>query len=1072
VLRLLVRRATVQIPLLTAVVIVVTVGVTLLGVCALLLTASQERALEEGMSRAEPSAVEVTAYVTGIPGKHVRSVADDTRSVITQTLQPFRTTITTRASSVMRPLEGSGSGSGPRRVGYLSGVDTLERRARLTAGRWPRAGASTESTGSLETVILESTARALDLKPGSRVRLGAERPTTATTGTVLTPVTVVVVGTFQPLPDAGWDRDPLGSAGFNPAYLDGGPHGVPAYGPFVVDLADLFASGSTMDRLQVNARPDLSAPTGSTLNAAAAALGDADVRLRKLLGDRIDLERIASDLPFTLGLARTQQAVTRATVLIVVLLGTTLTMAALGLAGRLVAALRANETALLSALGASRGQLAATAAAEAVLLATIAAVIAVPLSGLAHSWLTHLPTLADAGLAARPGVTGAQVAAVFGGAALLAAVLFVPALRSEPEQAGTRGTLGALTRSGADLLLLALAAVGWWQLRAQPATDTGTDAIRILAPVLCLLAGAALAPRLVALPLRLGERLAQRARGLVLPLAAFEAARRPQAVAAGLLLSLAAATGTFGLAFGATWELSQLDQADAQVGTDLSLALTAPVAAGQGRAITEASGGTVSPVTDRGVVVGRWVGNAGAPPRLVAIDTTRAGALLQGRLPAGTTWAQVGSKLAPSAPITGVPLPTGDRPRLTVTGTSTFGPRLRAVPRLVLQDADGLRTSCDAPAVILDGHPHPLPLCLPPSEGSRLVAVGLLVDGAAAGEGFENFRESTLTIALRVPPAEAGSEPAWTSAAVGDMPERLGKLTTDVQASSAATVVRITADVKPATLVFPYSGAQIMLTAFKPPAAVPIAVSDQFVETLGASIGQHLTVTLGATPVPVVVAAMVPSVPSAPGEMAMLADVDVLSRVLISTADTQPVIDSWWVGGPTEPDAPAAVTALALGRLDTRTNVSEQLSSGPLRVGLPAALSLLVPAVILLVLAGTVMHVTSDIEARAVEVARLRGLGVPRRSVLVGLLAQHGGVLTLLLSTGAVIGTLASWAVAPLLIRSELGARPVPAALVSWPWSAELGLLAVLLIGGTATVALVVAVQVRRADAAHLRVGA
>ncbi len=152
--------------------------------------------------------------------------------------------------------------------------------------------------------------------------------------------------------------------------------------------------------------------------------------------------------------------------------------------------------------------------------------------------------------------------------------------------------------------------------------------------------------------------------------------------------------------------------------------------------------------------------------------------------------------------------------------------------------------------------------------------------------------------------------------------------------------------------------------------------------------------------------------------------------------------------------------------------VRHQLSSGPLRVGVPASLLVLVPAVILLALAGTVMHVTSDVEARAVEIARLRGLGLTRRTILGGLLVQHGGLLLLLLGCGAGVGLLTSFAVAPLLVRSEQGAEPVPIALASWPWFGETALLGVLLLAGIAAVALVVTIQLRRADAAHLRVGA
>jgi hypothetical protein len=104
-------------------------------------------------------------------------------------------------------------------------------------------------------------------------------------------------------------------------------------------------------------------------------------------------------------------------------------------------------------------------------------------------------------------------------------------------------------------------------------------------------------------------------------------------------------------------------------------------------------------------------------------------------------------------------------------------------------------------------------------------------------------------------------------------------------------------------------------------------------------------------------------------------------------------------------------------------------------------------------------------------VARLRGLGLSRRDVLGGLLAQHGAVLALLLCAGAVVGAVATRVIGPLLVRSDGGGEPVPDVLARWPWAAETGLLALLVTGSLAAVALVVTVQVRRADAAHLRVG-
>jgi hypothetical protein len=93
-----------------------------------------------------------------------------------------------------------------------------------------------------------------------------------------------------------------------------------------------------------------------------------------------------------------------------------------------------------------------------------------------------------------------------------------------------------------------------------------------------------------------------------------------------------------------------------------------------------------------------------------------------------------------------------------------------------------------------------------------------------------------------------------------------------------------------------------------------------------------------------------------------------------------------------------------------------------------------------------------------------------RREIRAVLLGQHAGVLLPLLVAGAAVGAFATYLVAPLMVRSETGAAPLPDAVPSWPWGAEAVLLGVLVAGSTLAATIVVAVQARRADAAHLRV--
>ncbi|MEW9552337.1 FtsX-like permease family protein [Nonomuraea sp. NPDC050783] len=1039
--------------MLAALLAVAVVGPTLLGACALLLTRTAEQALETAASRAAPDRIDVTAYTVTVRGEHARSVADDTRDVLTSALAPFAATTAARASSVMRPLPGAGAPA----VAYLSGIEDLPARTRLAAGRLPRAGAA-----PAEAVVLESTARRLRLAPGSRVRLGTELADDPDQGTE-----VSVVGIVRPLPGTGWDRDPLAATGYDPAYRDGrSAQPVHAYGPFIVDLDDLLGGGSTLDRLEVSAHPDLSAPAARDLDTVTRAVLGADRRLGRTLGDRVRIQRVASLLPATLLAAHDQQRVTTAAVLAVAAIGLLLTATALALAGRLSAGVREDETALLSALGVGRGQLAAAALAEAGALAVLATAVAVPASSALHAGLTRLPLMAGAGLAAPPGVNAAQVLSVAGGALALAAVLVVPSLR-RPSSRGVRGRRELLARSGADLLLVALAAAGWWQLRDQPAgSGSPLDAVRVLAPALLLIAGSAVALRLVWPALRAVERLAGRARGLMVPLAAFEAARRPQAVAAGLLVGLGCAAATYGIGLDATWRRSQQDQADLSVGTDLALALTAPPAAGQGPVVGAAGGGEVSPVTDRGIAVGQWLGGAGDPPRLIAVDTTRAEALLRGRLDDGRTWSDVGAALAPRARVAGVPVPAGAA--LSLAGRATGTVPLAVTPRLLLQDATGLRTACTGEPVPLDGEAHPLPDCAA-AGGLRLVAVSLPITTGDAGTGYSDALveppagDSRVAVTLTVAGAGSGASP-WTATSAGPAPGQLGDPAVTLTGTSAGTELRMTTTV--ALRGPPEAARNLVATAFPAPGPVPVAVSARFADEVGVRRGSRLDLTVGLTPVRVSVAEVLPAVPSAPGAAAILADFDALSRALAVSGDFDVPVDAWWVGRP----AGGGVADLRLGGVTTRASEAARLAGGPLRAGLPAVLRLLVPAAVLLMIAGIVLHVTFDLRARAVEVARLRGLGMTRREIRTVLLGQHVGILLPLLAAGAAVGALATRVVAPLLVRSDTGAAPVPEVLPVWPWAAEAALLAGLPAGCALAVSAVVAVQARRADAAYLRV--
>ncbi|BCJ47077.1 hypothetical protein GCM10010168_34030 [Actinoplanes ianthinogenes] len=1032
---LLRRRASAQWPVLAALLAVVTLGATLLGVCALLVTRSASLALGVAAAGADPADVTVTAYTSAILGTDARAVTDRTRDVLTSALAPFPATTAVRASSVMRELPGRTDGART----YLSGVERLPEKAALVTGRWPRAGQH-----PAEAVLLEPTAKLLGLTVGSRVRLAARPPDDPAPATDLT-----VVGIARPLPGSGWDRDLLGGAGFDPDHNDGSTSRTfPAYGPFLVDLADLLGGGSSLSRMEINARPDLSHATPAQLTTVRNGVLDADPRLTGTLGGRAKFTRVASALPDTLRAARHQQNVTQAAVLAVAVLGTVLTVTALALAGRLTAGLRATETSLLSAMGASRVQLAVTAAVEAGLLALLASGLAVPGSSLLHAALSHLPPMSGAGLADAAQVTAAQVLAVVAGAFGLTVLLVLVALRTE----APAGRREALARSGADLLLVAFAGLGWWQLHARSATPGLMDT---LAPALLLTAGAALALRLVPPALSVADRLARRSDGLPLPLAAFEAARRPQAAAAGLLICLAAAVATFGVAFDATWQRSQRDQADLAVGTDLAIGLSTPPVGGQGSVIAAATGASaVNPAANRPLAIGQWLGTAGDPPRLVAVDTTRAAELLRGRLPDGSDWSAATRGLAPEGPAHGVPVPAGGA--FTLAGTATGEFPLTVTPELLLQDATGLRTRCSAAPMPLDGTRRPITGCAP-VDGMRLVAVALPVRDDTGY--FLEATRSRVRVTLGLPGA-GGDVADWTTISA----EPVASQFLDPALDGSGTTLRFSGTVLLGGP--PEAALTLVSTAFKAPAAVPVVVSARLAAGLGVRVGSTLDVTVGFTAVPIRIVDVVPVVPSAPGAAAVLADLDTLSRVLTARGDLESPVDAWWAARPTRDD----VAGLHLGVVTTRAGETARLAAGPLSAGLPAVLRLLVPAAVLLLLAGVILHVTHDLRERAVEVARLRGIGMTRREIRATLLGQHAAILLPLLAAGTLVGTLGTWLITPLLIRSGTGAAPVPPVAPAWPWGAETLVLGMLIGGCTLAVGIVATIQSRRAGAAQLRV--
>ena len=449
-----------------------------------------------------------------------------------------------------------------------------------------------------------------------------------------------MVGVVEPLPAAGWNRDPLGGAGVAARFF-ASPRlpSVTAYGPFLLPLDDLVRSGSTLDRLDVTGHPDLARPARTALDAVDASFGSADARLTAAVGGRAGTERDLSALPATLATVRTQESVTGASVLVVVLLtdGPRRSRRSRSPAGSSSRCARTRPSCSPRSARAGGSSPPSRRSRRGIVAARRRRPLAVPLAGLAHAALTRLPAVRRAGLAGTAAATPASVLVIALGAAALAAVLVVPAVFDLPgDRADRRDRRGLLLRSGVDLLAVALAGIGLWQLRAQPPVSAGPDVVRTVAPVLCLLAGSLLVLRAVPPLLAAATRGPARRPPSCCRSPPIEATRRPRAAAGALLVTLGATSGV--LRLGPAHDLGRRPARPGRPPRRHRPLGDADVAAAPRRrrpCSRTRPAARCRPPLRRNVLVGGWLGEPGAPPQLVAVDTRRAGQLLRGRAPEG-----------------------------------------------------------------------------------------------------------------------------------------------------------------------------------------------------------------------------------------------------------------------------------------------------------------------------------------------------------------------------------------------------------------------------------------------------
>ncbi|MEU9865039.1 ABC transporter permease [Streptomyces sp. NPDC047971] len=1011
----------------------------------------------------------------------------------------------------VRKLERSGPYALPRglqdpgaRLGEpdLTHIAALDRsRLTLVKGAWPRDGAS---GGTVDVAVPEEAGTRLRIGPGTVLdltdRLGGK------------PVKVRVTGLYRPadLTDLYWQLDPAGGRGIQTVVFT-------TYGPLVADPAVLGSGRVTTGETSWLATADF---TGVTTGRMDALRASATAEPKALAADPSPYGSTVTahtSLPTVLDETDRALLVSRSTLMIVAVQLVLLAAYALLLVARLLSSERSGETALLRARGGSRRRIAALAAVEALLLALPATVIAPLLAGPLTRLLADRSSLDALGLRLDDAPLGqvSLVAALV--AVCCAAAVVAPALSTGDGavvklRKGRTAALPGPVRAGADIGLLLVAAVAYWQLDRQTGASGGAGALNgdrggslgidpllVAAPALALLAGTVLTLRLLPPAARLAERRAAGGRGLPAALAGWQFSRRPlRGAGPVLLLVLAVAMGMLAIGQSASWDRSQKDRADFRTGTALrSLTGGAPDPTEAGRYAALPGLGSAAPAHRATTDLAE-----NRTATVLALDTRRAadGFLLRDDLSDRPASALLTSLAPEDAPPPGLALPVGSR-GLALDLRRTAPPGTATVQvTVVLEDRHGVPYRQLLGPLPADGKPHRLSLDLGPdgtgpAAGGVLHLTGVELDGRIAdGPGGRQTLAVERLVSLHGPGAERPLDvtralAAWTAGyrttSDGEWQDPV-PLTTSPAGTAPFSVAYDVAGVSRTDLSDGPKdfGVRIAAPRPAPPKKLRGVASDAFLAAAGARKGDEVEVSLAGLRLRVTivdtvrelpttgsgaraVSAAAPTATSDDGG-ALLLDLHAANQYLAHdrTATLSPT--EWWLTA--APGRTDEVARALRARPDTdpgqvlvRDEAAAELLGDPLGAGPNAALMAVAAAAAALAAVGFAVSAAGSTRERSAEFGVLRALGAPRRQLARLIAAEQGLLVGIGLLVGVALGAVLTRAVVPLVVLTGQATRPVPRVLVELPP----GHVALLLAGVAALPLLIVAtIALRRTDPA------
>jgi hypothetical protein len=963
------------------------------------------------------------------------------------------------------PASPASAGKGNTALLQAASMSGIASHAVLIAGRWPAAPSSGQRV--IPAALPSSAAALLHVGVGDVLGL-RDRLTNAL-------VSFDITGVFVRRQQAGpassfWTLSYIPASGISASGESA------TYGPLLVSPA---AFGPALAMLSGSwvAQPDMTAVPDGSLSLIAARVS----ALSDPLPDSALLNgtQLTTGLPSVLTATGSDLDVARSLLVISVLQLLVLAVAALLGAGRLLAAQREAEIAMLIARGATRSQLARLTAAEVVpLLALVSAAGALAGARLASALVGAGP-LGTAGIRLAgtwPDAMGAAIAvAVIASAALLAPGMTSPA--ATEEENGRQTVVAGVTRAGLDIALLVLAVLAGWQLRQYSAlSDNGTagiDPVLALAPALALGAGAVVTLRLLPLAARTADRLAARGRRLTASLASWQFSRMPvRQGSVALLLIMAVAAGTLALAQHASWTRSAADQAAFAAGADLQVDLPAPLDPGATGPVAAAAGVTHSMAVTADI--------GASPGEVIAVDAAQAAPVVRLRgdespLPPGRLFRAI----TPSADLPGAVLPAagpGARPgTFQLTATLTPAGQLGPVTvnlTIIDRAGSGYQFTWTFAA---DGRPHvlaasldgksalyPLRVAAITASFSLPLQAGPFAALTLSGLSLAGWTEDASSAALTGIEAQGSllGQGALPQAGSADVTGRAATFTFSPGYASAGLL---------ASPEQPIQGQLELLPLAARAAAIPAIATRAFMDANSLTIGSVVPVFLEGAQVPLRIVAEVASFPTAtaPGG-ALITDLGSVQEYLAWQSVAPLPVMQWWLTTPGGAIPPALAASVPAGSgIISSAGLAKAITGDPLSAAPQTALLSMAAAAALLAITGFWVSIAADVRQRRAETALLAALGVTRRDTALRLCLEKVLLSLPSAALGVLLGTLVARLLVPAVTLTSSAQQPVPPALTLYdlPQVIPLALVVAVLPAVTAVLA-----ATRRPDpAAELR---